>query len=180
MVRAQGGDLDAFSALTVDRTGRLYAAARLILRNDERAADAVQDTLLQAWLDLRGLRDPERFDAWLHRLLVRACYRAAKRQRIREIVEIQVASEANSVTPDTQRALAVRDQLERGFRRLSPEQRSVIVLRHYLGMSLAESAEVLGIPLGTMQSRLNRATQAMRAALEADDRPVAVAVEVAR
>ena len=180
MVRAQGGDLDAFSALTVDRTGRLYAAARLILRNDERAADAIQDTLLQAWLDLRGLRDPERFDAWLHRLLVRACYRAAKRQRIREIVEIQVASEANSVTPDTQRALAVRDQLERGFRRLSPEQRSVIVLRHYLGMSLAESAEVLGIPLGTMQSRLNRATQAMRAALEADDRPVAVAVEVAR
>jgi RNA polymerase sigma-70 factor (ECF subfamily) len=84
------------------------------------------------------------------------------------------------VTPDAQRALAVRDQLERGFRRLSPEQRAVIVLRHYLGLSLAESAEVLGIPLGTMQSRLNRATQAMRAALEADDRPVAVAVEVAR
>jgi RNA polymerase sigma-70 factor (ECF subfamily) len=180
VVRAQGGDLDAFSELTADRTGRLYAAARLILRDDERAADAVQDALLQAWLDLRGLRDPERFDAWLHRLLVRACYRAAKRHRSREIVEIQVAAEASVVTPDAQRALAVRDQLERGFRRLSPEHRAVIVLRHYLGLSLAESAEVLGIPLGTMQSRLNRATQAMRAALEADDRPVAVAVEVAR
>ena len=178
--RAQGGDLDAFSALTAHRTDRLYAAARLILRDDERAADAVQDSLLQAWLDIRGLRDPERFDAWLHRLLVRACYRAAKRQRTREIVEIRAASEANSATPDAQRALAVRDQLERGFRRLSPEQRAVIVVRHYLGMSLAESAEVLGIPIGTMQSRLNRATQAMRAALEADDRPVAVAVEGAR
>ena len=83
--RAQGGDLDAFSVLTAHRTDRLYAAARLILRDDERAADAVQDSLLQAWLDIRGLRDPERFDAWLHRLLVRACYRAAKRQRTREI-----------------------------------------------------------------------------------------------
>jgi len=178
--QAQGGDLDAFSELTAGLTSRLYAAARLILRDDERAADAVQDALLQAWLDIRGLRDPERFDAWLHRLLVRACYRAAKRHRTREIVEIQVAAEADSVTPDAQRALAVRDQLERGFRRLTPEQRAVIVLRHYLGLSLAEAAEVLGIPLGTMQSRLNRATQAMRAALESDDRPVPVAVEVAR
>ena len=84
------------------------------------------------------------------------------------------------MTPDAQRAVAMRDQLDRGFRRLSPEQRAVIVLHHYLGLSLAESAEVLAIPLGTMQSRLSRATQAMRAALEADERPVAVAVGAAR
>lgn len=180
VVRAQAGDLDAFSALTAGRTDRLYAASRLILRDDEQAADAVQDALLQAWLDVRGLRDPDRFDAWLHRLLVRACYRAAKRRRTREVIEIKVASNADPVTPDAQRALAVRDQLERGFRRLSPDQRAVIVLHHYLGLSLAESAETLGIPLGTMQSRLNRATQAMRAALEADDRPAALAGEVAR
>ena len=178
--QAQGGDLEAFSELTADRTGRLYAAARLILRDDERAADAVQDALLRAWLDIRGLRDPERFDAWLHRLLVRACYRAARRHRTREVVEIRLADDTDSATPDAQRALLVRDQLERGFRRLSADQRAVIVLRHYLGLSLAESAEVLDIPLGTMQSRLNRATQAMRAALEADDRPVPVSVEVAR
>ncbi len=180
VVRAQAGDLDAFSALTAGLTDRLYAAARLILRDDEQAADAVQDALLQAWLDLRGLRDPDRFDAWLHRLLVRACYRAAKRRRTREVIEIKVASTADSMTPDAQRALALRDQLERGFRRLSPDQRAVIVLHHYLGLSLVEAAETLGIPLGTMQSRLNRATQAMRAALEADDRPSALAGEVAR
>lgn len=180
VVRAQGGDVDAFSALTAVRTDRLYAAARLILRHDERAADAVQDALLQAWLDLRGLRDPERFDAWLHRLLVRACYRAAKRHRSREIIEIKVAATANTMTPDAQREVDVRDQLDRGFRRLSPEQRAVIVLHHYLGLSLVESAEVLAIPLGTMQSRLSRATQAMRAVLEADDRPAVVAAEVAR
>jgi RNA polymerase sigma-70 factor (ECF subfamily) len=180
VVRAQGGDLDAFSALTAGRTGRLYAVARLILRHDEHAADAVQDALLQAWLDLRGLRDPDRFDAWLHRLLVRACYRAARGRREREVVEITFDSTSEPMTPDAQRGLAVRDQLDRGFRRLSPEQRAVIVLHHYLGLSLAESAEVLAIPLGTMQSRLSRATQAMRAALEADERPAVGAVEVAR
>jgi len=180
VVQAQRGDLDAFSALTAGRTNRLHAAARLILRDDERAADAVQDTLLQAWLDLRGLRDPDRFDAWLHRLLVRACYRAAKRQRGREIVEIAISSTAGSTSQDAQHELAIRDQLDRGFRRLSPDQRAVIVLRHYLGLSLAESADVLGIPLGTMQSRLSRATQAMRAALEADERSTTVAAEVAR
>jgi RNA polymerase sigma-70 factor (ECF subfamily) len=96
------------------------------------------------------------------------------------VVEIKIASEASAVTVDSQQAIATRDQLERGFRRLTTDQRAVIVLRHYLGLSLAESAEVLGIPLGTMQSRLNRATQAMRAALEADDRPGPVAVEGVR
>jgi RNA polymerase sigma factor (sigma-70 family) len=179
VIRAQGGDLDAFSALTVGLTNRLYGAARLILRDDEHAGDAVQDALLQAWLDLRGLRDPDRFDAWLHRLLIRACYRAARHRRQREVVEITFDSTQEPMAPDAQRGLAVRDQLERGFRRLSPEQRTVIVLHHYLGFSLAECAEILAIPLGTMQSRLSRATQAMRAALEADDRPAVGAVEVA-
>src|SRR5829696_3451356 len=180
VVRAQGGDLDAFSALTAGRTDRLFAAARLILRDNEQAADAVQESLLQAWLNLRGLHDPERFDAWLHRLLVRACYRAARRRRGREILVLSLASTVEAATPDDQHSVAVRDQLDRGFRRLSPEQRTVIVLHHYLGLSLVESAEVLAIPLGTMQSRLSRATQAMRAALDADERPTAGAMEVAR
>ena len=180
VVRAQRGDLEAFSALTVGVTNRLFGAARLILRDDERAADAVQDALLQAWLDLRGLRDPDRFDAWLHRLLVRACYRAAKRGRQRELVELSLDSDLEPRAPDPQRAVAMRDQLDRGFRRLSPEQRAVIVLHHYLGLSQAECAEALTIPLGTMQSRLSRATHAMRAALDADERPAVGAVEVAR
>ncbi len=180
VVRAQGGDLDAFSELTVARTNRLYTAARLILHDEEQAADAVQDALLQAWLDLRGLRDPDRFDAWLHRLLVRACYRAAKRRRTRDAFEVTVSSTIDGITSDTERALALHDELERGFRRLTPDQRAVIVLYHYLGLSLAESAEALAIPLGTMQSRLSRATQAMRAAIAADDRPPALSGEVAR
>lgn len=151
--------------------------ARLILRDNERAEDAVQDALITAWQDLRGLRDPDRFDAWLRRLLVRACYRAAERHRRQARVELNVDRELGPSGGDPQGTVAVRDQLERGFRRLSPEQRAVIVLHHYLGLSLADAADTLGIPLGTMQSRLSRATQVMRAALEADERTPALAGE---
>ncbi|MFL5643000.1 MAG: RNA polymerase sigma factor [Chloroflexota bacterium] len=178
VVRAQAGDVDAFSALTFDATKRLHATARLILREDEAAKDAVQDALLGAWLNLRSLRDPDRFDAWLHRLLINACYRTAKRRRVRDVVELTVSTDRGD-TPDVQRDLALRDQLERGFRRLPIDQRAVLVVRHYMGLSLLETADVLGVPLGTVQSRLNRATAAMRAALEADDRVADLATETA-
>jgi RNA polymerase sigma-70 factor (ECF subfamily) len=178
VVRAQHGDVEAFSSLTAPRTARLYAVARLILRDNERAADTVQDALLQAWLDLRGLREPDRFDAWLHRLLIRACFRAANRHRARVLVEIPMTENGARATPDAQRETAIRDQLDRGFRRLSPDQRAVLVLRHYLDLPLAEIADVLGVPLGTVQSRLSRASQAMRAAIEADERPTGLAAEV--
>ena len=131
-------------------------------------------------MDIRGLRDPEKFEAWIHRLLVRACYRAADRHRSREVAELRVASTASTVAPDAQRDVATRDQLDRGFRRLTPEQRAVISLYHYLGFTLAESAEILGIPLGTVQSRLNRATHALRAAIDADERPDPVIAEAVR
>jgi RNA polymerase sigma-70 factor (ECF subfamily) len=180
VIRAQAGDVEAFSALTVNATKRLHATARLILREDEAAKDAVQDALFGAWLNVRSLRDPDRFDAWLHRLLINACYRTAKRYRAREVVELQVSTGADDASPDIQRTLAMRDQLERGFRRLSTEQRAVLVVRHYLGLSLSETADVLGVPLGTVQSRLNRATAAMRAALEADDRPTDLTTETVR
>jgi RNA polymerase sigma-70 factor, ECF subfamily len=180
VLRAQGGDVESFSALAAQCTDRLFRAARLILRDDERAADAVQDAMLQAWLDLRGLRDPDRFDAWVHRLLVRACFRAARRHRTRQVAEIAATPVGEPTTRDAPAAVAARDQMERAFRRLTPDQRAVIVLYHYLGLSLTESAEALEIPLGTMQSRLSRATQAMRAAVDADERPVTLSAEMAR
>jgi RNA polymerase sigma-70 factor (ECF subfamily) len=180
VIRARQGDLDAFSALTSGRASRLFRVARLILRNNEMAEDAVQDALIRAWQDLRGLRDPDRFDAWLHRLLVRACYRAAEGHRRHVAVELNVDRATGTTGGDPQGAIAVRDQLERGFRRPSAEQRAVIVLHHYLGLSLADAADALGIPLGTMQSRLSRATQVMRAALEADERTPALAGDVIR
>src|SRR4249919_420472 len=88
--RAMAGDHDAFSELARISIGRLYVIARLILRDDAMAEDATQDALLAAWRHVRGLRDAERFDAWLRRLLVNACYREAGRSRQRGSLEVQV------------------------------------------------------------------------------------------
>ncbi len=180
VIRAQAGDVEAYSALTARATDRLFAAARLILGDNDRAADAVQDTLLQAWLDLRALRDPERFDAWIHRVLVRTCYSAARRHRTRTVAEIKIATTDEPSASDSQAATALHDQLDKAFARLSTDHRTVIVLVHYMGLSMTEAAATIGVPLGTVQSRLSRATQVMRAALEADERRMAPAVEGAR
>ena len=167
---ARRGDHAAFTALVAGSINGLYATARLILRSDDRAEDAVQDALLRAWLGIRALRDPERFEAWLRRLLVNACYRAARNNRRRQVFEIHDLPFGGPSTADGQLTLAIRDQLERGFGRLAPEQRAVLVVHHYLDLPDAEAADVLGIPIGTMKSRLSRAKAALRAALAADER----------
>jgi RNA polymerase sigma-70 factor (ECF subfamily) len=176
ILRARDGDHDAFSELVEGAVSRLHRVARLILRDDERASDAVQDACLQAWLDIRALRDPARFDAWLYRLLVRSCYREAARGRRRRVNEVHV--DALHV-PDRTSTLdiAQRDALERGFRSLTTEHRAVLVLKHYLGLADGEAAAALGIPPGTYKSRLNRATTALRAALDAQDRAPALIAE---
>ena len=168
--RARRGDHDAFAALAGAALFRLDAAARLILRDPDRAKDAVQETLVRAWRDLPTLRSPDRFDAWLHRLLVRACIDEARRLR-RHRFDVELNPINAPATDDTTSSMADRDQLERGFSRLEPEARAIIVLHHYLDLPLPEVAIVLGIPLGTAKSRLHRALQAMRAALDADARP---------
>jgi RNA polymerase sigma-70 factor (ECF subfamily) len=168
--RAQAGDHDAFAALAAAAISRLHRTARLILRDDERADDAVQDALLRAWLDIRAVREPDRFDAWLNRVLVRSCYQEADRHRRRRSVEIPVEAIETAGDPGDGRAVAARDQVDRAFRRLTPEQRAVLVVHHYLGLRDAEAAGTLGIPEGTFKSRLSRATTALRAAVEADDR----------
>ena len=154
------------------RADRLYAVAHRILRDVDRAEDAVQDAMVVAWRDLRGLRDPDRFDAWLHRLLVHVCIAEATRER-RRVTNLRVLPVDGPAAPDELLGIADRDQLERGFRRLPPDQRAILVLHHYLGYAPSEIAETLGIPPGTARSRLFNAHRAMRAALEADARVVA-------
>ena len=170
VLRARSGDHDAFAALAAGAFDRLHRTARLILRSDDQAADAVQESLLAAWLHIRAVRDPDRFDAWLHRLLVHACYRQARRVRRRDVVEIHMSAPDARGASDAQDRTAMRDQLERGFRRLTAEQRAVLVVHHYLGLPDAEAALVLDIAVGTFKSRLHRASAALRAALEADER----------
>ena len=167
--RARRGDHDAFAVLAGATIGRLDAAARLILKDPHRAQDAVQETLVRCWRDLPTLRDPDRFDAWLHRLFLNACrdeLRSSKRRSIEvELPEIHPLSVA-----DSQSASADRDLIERGIRHLDPDHRTVIVLHYYLGLPLPDAAAAMGIPLGTAKSRLHRATQALRAALDSDAR----------
>jgi RNA polymerase sigma-70 factor, ECF subfamily len=175
--RARRGDREAFSQIAASSFDDLFRTARLILRNDELAADAVQDALLAAWLHIRAVRDVDRFDAWLRRLLVRACYRESGRARRRGVIEIRIEVPDAAAADDVQGATARRDQLERGFRKLSVNQRAVLVVHHYLGLSDPEGSVALDVPLGTYKSRLNRANAALRAALEADDRAYALAQE---
>ena len=166
---AQRGDKVAFVDLISTRSDRLYAIAHRILRDVDRAEDALQDALVIAWRDVRGLRDPDRFDAWLHRLLVNVCIQQAARER-RRTVNLRILPVDGPATADDLLTVADRDQLEHGFRRLSPEQRAILVLHHFVGYTPAEIAETLGIPAGTARSRLHHAHRAMRAALEADAR----------
>jgi RNA polymerase sigma-70 factor (ECF subfamily) len=165
--QARAGNEEAFASLARATGDRLLAIAYRILRDLGRAEDAVQQTLVIAWRELPRLRDPDRFDAWLHRLLVNACYREARRGR-QWAANVRVLSVDEPARLDDLASVAVRDQLERGFRRLPPEQRAIFVFHHYLGLTLPEIADQLGVPLGTVKSRLHYATNTLRAALEAD------------
>ena len=170
---ARGGDHEAFEVLATSAGDRLFAVARLILRATDLAEDAVQEALVRAWQQLPSLRDPEKFDAWLYRLVVNAC--ADQGRQLRRWSQ-QVRALPTSVSiGDHSTSVAVRDQLERGFGRLKPEQRAVVVLHYYSGFSASEIARILGIPEGTARSRLHYAIEAMRAALEADARQPVVA-----
>jgi RNA polymerase sigma-70 factor, ECF subfamily len=173
---ASNGDHDAFASLVTDAYGRLHHIARLMLRREDLASDAVQEALTSAWLHIRAVRDPDRFDAWLNRLVVRACYQELRRAR-RGPMEVHVVGIEPAGVDDSTASLADRDQLERGFAHLSAEHRAAIVVHHYLGLPDAEGAAVLDVPVGTYKSRLSRAHLALRAALEADERVSAVARE---
>lgn len=166
--RARRGDREAFGVLAAGVVDRLYAIARLILRDTDLAEDATQDALIHAWRDLRTLRDPDRFDAWLHRILVRSCSDIGRRRR-RWRTEISLVPIEPS-EPDSVASLADRDQIARGLRRLNEAQRTILVLNFYVGLSPTETAAALEIPVGTAKSRLHYAIEALRAALAADER----------
>jgi len=173
--RAALGDADAFDALGRDRIDRLFGIAIRILRDHHDAEDAVQQALWSAWTDLPSLRDPSRFDAWLYRLLLRACYGAARSRRRRaSIVRIEPDLERLPDRVDSD-LIADRDALDRAFAALSTEQRAVVVLHHFLDMGLDEIAEVVGVPAGTARSRLHYALRRLRAELDAANRPPAAA-----
>jgi RNA polymerase sigma factor (sigma-70 family) len=174
--RARMGDHAAFGALAGAAISSLDSTAWLILRDADRSKDAVQNALIKAWRDLPTMREPDRFDAWLRRILVNSCIDEARRLR-RHRFDVELGEYSAGATTDAASGVADRDELERGFRRLEPDARALIALHHYLGLPLPEVATTLGIPLGTAKSRLHRAMRVLRAALEADARSDVSAVE---
>jgi RNA polymerase sigma-70 factor (ECF subfamily) len=166
---ARSGDPEAFASIARGSADRLFVIAHRILRDVDRAEDAVQHALVTAWRELPGLREADRFDAWLNRILVHACYSEARRARAWS-ANIRVLPVDGPSVADSTLDVIRRDVLDRGFRRLPAEQRALLVLHHHLGLRLGEIADTLGIPLGTVKSRMHHATNALRAAIEADDR----------
>ena len=165
--RARQGDREAFATLVRTSATRLDAAARLILRDRELARDAVQEALIRAWRDLPGLRDPERFDAWLHRLLAHAAIDEARRRR-RRVIEVAVTATEVPASGDIAVLLADRDALDRALAALAPEHRALVVLHHYLGMPIPEAAAAMGITLGAAKARLHRSLESLRRTFAAD------------
>ena len=171
--RAMRGDHDAFGMLVSLTSDRMYAIATRILRDTHLAEDALQSSLITAWRELPRLRDPDRFEAWVRRLLVHACYAEARRRR-QWAGNVRVLPVDGPAAPDSSLTIDDRDALDRAFRRLSVEQRAVFVLHHHQGLPLVEIADTLGIPAGTARSRLHYATRVLRAAIEADSHAVAI------
>lgn len=156
--RARNGDADAFSAAIGELLGGLYGAAYLVLRDRHAAEDAVQEGLLRAWRRLPALRDPSRFEAWVRRIVLRAAIDATRRRR--ENVGLGDIDRP-STTDDHETRSVIGD----AFGSLAPMHRAVLVLRHYLDLTVPEIASALGIPEGTAKSRLHHATRQMRASL---------------
>lgn len=167
VIRAQSGDRDAFTALVQLMSDRLYGVATRVLRDTHLAEDALQSALVTAWREMPGLRDPDRFEAWIRKLLIHACYAEARRRRS-WATNVRVLPLEGAAGPDDLLTVDDRDALDRAFRRLSIEQRAVFVLHHHLGLPLVEIATTLGIPHGTARSRLHYATRILRAAIETD------------
>ena len=165
---ARHGDAGAFGVLARQHADRVYALTNRILVDPGAAEDAAQQALIKAWRDLPSLRDPDLFDGWLRRLVVRACYDQAGtdrrwRAQIRLLPEVEPAADPTG-------ALAARDEMERAMIRLKPQQRAVLVMRFYLDLPVAEIAATLEVSVGTVSSRLHYALAELRSILEADAR----------
>ena len=172
VIAARDGDLEAYSQLVRAAFPRLYGVANLILRDADRAQDAVQDALVLAWRHVRSLRDPDAWDAWLRRLTVRACYKVANKEKRRREVEQHVTLDPGSaVARDHSAELAERDWVVSQLGSIDIDKRAVLVLHYYLDLPMPEVAEILDIPYGTAASRLHRGLEALRETMRGPDGP---------
>ena len=156
--------VEAFTFLDDARLLRSYRLATLILRDQEEAEDATQEAIVRAWSSWGTLRDGSRFDAWFDRILVNVC-----RNRMRHARTIHVVALDDSLqlpAADAHGATIARLALEPAFARLTPDQRIIVVLRFWRDLSVGDLAERLGVPEGTVKSRLHYALKTLREAIE--------------
>jgi RNA polymerase sigma-70 factor (ECF subfamily) len=175
--RARSGDRDAFSAIAFEVSDSLFAVAHRVLRDFDAAADALQVALVRMWRDLPSLSDPSRFEAWAYRVLINACHDSIRARRPSP-PQLHLVGDDRAIVADHAAEVVARDELDHAFRRLTAEQRAVLVLQFYRDMKLEDIAVLLKIPIGTVRSRLHYAKQALRSALEADARPVITEIDV--
>ena len=176
--RARTGDAAAFAVLVDTRIDRCYRLAWSILSNDADAADATQDALLAAWRQLPRLRDAAAFDGWLNRIVANAALMARRhRLRLREVSVAPIHPGDMPHEPEPPPDLRARtafddvvdnDAIGRGFDRLRPQDRMILVLHHVEERPVAEIARSLGIPVGTVKSRLHAARARSEKAMEAE------------
>jgi RNA polymerase sigma-70 factor (ECF subfamily) len=172
--RARAGDREAFEVLVRSKVGTMYHTAVAILGHRADADDATQEAFISAWRRLDDLRDPDRFDAWLTRILVNACRSAIRRRTRRQVREVAARDDwteraridqAAVREPAFDESTAEADRFDRAFERLSNDDRALLVLHHLEERSVAEIGVRLGIPTGTVKSRLYRARGALERAL---------------
>ena len=161
---ARRGDRIAFERLVEPELPKAIGAARIVLGSNADAADAVQEALLSAWRGLDGLRDPDAFPTWFRRHVVRAAGRMAKRPRVVDLAGIEAAG------PDDLERAVERRQLGRAFDRLDDRDRMLLTLHHFWGLPIAETAAHLGVPQGTIKSRVHHTMARLRAAYDAEGR----------
>jgi RNA polymerase sigma-70 factor (ECF subfamily) len=161
--RARAGDREAYERLARAVGDELFQVAYRILRDLDSAEDAVQRALVAIWHDLPMLRDLDRFEAWAYRVVTRTSLDEARQRRRHGLVRETLPVEPSE--PDALRSVVIRDELAHAFDDLRPEHRAVVVLHYYVGLPLGEIAEILGIPYGTVGSRLHYALQRMRTSL---------------
>jgi RNA polymerase sigma-70 factor (ECF subfamily) len=162
---ASSDQAQAFRRLADSHLDAAYRLARAILRDTADAQDATHDAFVQAWRKWATLRDPSRFDQWFDRILVNTCRNRldrARRQRTRDISE-----EMDIASADTSASTVERDELGRAISTLSPEHQVVVALRYYRDLPLDEIAARLGVPAGTVQSRLHYALKKLHAVMAA-------------
>jgi RNA polymerase sigma-70 factor, ECF subfamily len=165
--RARAGDADAFDQLVRGRIDSVYRVALAIVGNGADARDATQDAFVAVWRNLPGLRDPDRFEGWLHRITVNAAKMVLRRRRgIREIQLLESIDPPTGSRPMASEVELTASTFDRAFDRLSVDQRAILVAHHLDGRSVADVAQALGIPQGTVKSRLFAARAALQRALD--------------